>query len=60
MSGLLSASGPITAIFCADATNGSAPSFFSSTIDLRATSRAAAMNAGVITRVFSRVSSLKR
>src|SRR3546814_6245384 len=41
MSALLSPSGPITAIDFAEAARGRAPSFLSSTIDLRATSRAA-------------------
>ena len=53
------ASGPMTAIFLTAALSIGRipPSFFSSTIDLRATSRAAARFAGVSVAAFSRAGS---
>ena len=55
---LSAASGPITAIVFAALSRGSRPpSFFSSTIDLRATSRAAARWAGLPIARFSRAAS---
>ena len=54
---LSAASGPITAIDRTDLSSGSRPSFFSSTIDRRATSRAAARLAGVSVAACSRAAS---